>query len=177
MLSLNKSGGWFDSLLRRKSKLYSLHINDMEIMKDLEKLLEKLKYDVASLQAILGGDNVTEKFAKMAELETSFRLMKIKIDAISKDLSDIRNIEMQNRDFIYLNDDDSLRDKIENINNISELLDRLLELVRERPSSQDLKSEYLIYIKTNVSAIEESLNSIISDDKQLETVYSRLNEL
>ncbi len=176
MLSQNKMG-WFDNLFRRGSRLYALQLNDMEIMKDLEKLTNKLKSDINVLQQVLVSDNMTEKFAKLAEMESSFRIMKIKIDAIAKDLSDIRNIEMQNRDFIYLNDDDSLRDKIENINNISNILDRLLELVREKPSSQELRSEYLAYIRANVNAIEESLNSVISDDKQLESVYSKINEL
>lgn len=172
------SMGFFESLFKKKrSRLYSIQLNDIEISKEISRLISKVGLDIDSLRSILASDNMTAKFAKMAELESSFRLIKIKLEAIDKDLREIRSIEVQNKDFVYLNDEDYLKDKLFNVSRMIEVLDRLLDLVSERPSSSDLRSEYLEYIRSNMGVIEESFNSVVSDDKQLVNVYSKIDEL
>lgn len=176
MLSVS-SVGFFDSLFKKKPRLYTIQLNDMDIAKEIDRLMVRLQKDISDLQNILSGDNLTAKFAKMAELESSFRLIKIKLDAINNDLREIKGIEIQNKDFIYLNDEDYLRDKSSNIERMINILDRLLDLVSERPSASDLREEYLDYIKQSVLQVKESFDSVINDDKQLANVYSKISDL
>jgi hypothetical protein len=176
MLSLSNVG-FFDSLFKKKPRLYTIQLNDIDIAKEVDRLILRLQKDIDGLQTILSGDNITAKFAKMAELESSFRLIKIKLDAINNDLREIRGIEIQNKDFIYLNDEEYLTDKSSNIERMINILDRLLDLVSERPSASDLREEYLNYIKQNALQIKEAFNNIINDDKQLVNVYSKISDL
>lgn len=170
--------GIFSGLFKqRKSKIYTIQLNDMDLAKEVNRLIKRLQADISDLKQILSGSNISAKFAKMAELESSFRLIKIKLDAIYGDLRSIRMIEVENKDSIYLNDDEYLNDKIANIEKMNSILDNLLELVSERPSASDLREEFLEYISQNVNSIEESFSSIVNDDKQLANVYARIEEL
>jgi len=134
-----------------------------------EKILDELK-------KYLLESNMSYKEAKLAELENALLNMKAKVDALRLDVHRILDIELKHKDFILLNDDFYLKDKLARIDTMSHVLEELLDLIAERPAINELK-EMLNYIYGRMNSLVDSINNISSDDKRLEEVYSRLRSI
>lgn len=167
---------FFSQLFRKNEPgLYSIQTNSMIINKELFSLIVKTEKLLDDLKRYLDSDSVSLKEAKLAELENALLNMRSKIDALRHDVQRILDVEIKHKDYVLLNDDFYLKDKIARIDTMSQVIDELIDLIGERPAVNDLK-EMMSYIYGRINSLVDSVNNISSDDKRLEEVYSRLKD-
>lgn len=167
--------GFFRELFSKEPELYAIEKRSVQTNKALFDLIVKSEKVLNELKNYLGEDKISLKEAQLAEFENVLINIKSKVDSLRIDVQRILNIEMKHKDFILLNDDFYLKDKLSRIDTMSQVIDELLDLVGERPSSSDLK-EMMSYIYGRINTLVDSVNNVSSDDKYLEEVYSRLKD-
>ncbi len=158
---------------RQKPAIVSSEEDSIKLNKEIFNLLLGCENDIAELKKFISSDQAALKEAKLADLENKFLSIRTKIDAIKNDMKSIIDLETQNKDFILLNDDNYIKDKMERLDFLSEVLDELLELTNEKPAAEELKG-MVDYIYGKINLLVDSVNNIINDDKQLENTYSKL---
>ena len=163
-------------LFRKDPELYSIQRNSIVVNKELFNLIVKTEKILDELKIYLVKDSVSLKEAKLAEFENSLLNMKSKVDALRLDVQRILDIELEHKDYILLNDDFYLKDKLYRVETMTQVLEELLDLISSKPALNELK-EMMNYIYGRMNTLVDSVNNISSDDKRLEQVYSRLREL
>ncbi len=164
------------SLFNKEPELYSIEKNSIKVNKDLFDLIVKSEKILDELKRYLSEDKVSYKEAKLAEFENALLNIKSKIDSLRIDVQRIFNIELKNKDYVLLNDDFYLKDKMSRIETMSQIIDELLDMLSERPAISDLKG-MMSYIYGKMNSLVDSVNNISGDDKRLEEVYSKLREM
>ncbi len=170
----------FENLFKSKKRMpriYEIEKKDSKINKQMFDLILEVENVLNDLKDAVESDKTSAKHAKVAELENVLLRLSSKVEAVREDVNTIMSIKTQNSDFIALNDEEYLRDKLENIDRISKALDELVDLVSHRPSSEELKRYVVDYLSSRISMVVDALNKIVKDDKQLNFVYSRLADL
>jgi hypothetical protein len=145
----------------------------VKLNKNIFDLLVRCETDLAELRTSISSNNASLKEAKLAEIENKFLNIRAKIDAIRNDMKNIIDIETQNKDFILFNDDNFIQDKMKRLDIISTTLDELLELTGEKPAASELRG-MVDYIYGKINILIDAVNNIISDDKHLDSTYSKL---
>ena len=170
---------WVQSIFSSKnhSKIYTLQNQDMALLNAMKAIVVNLESDISILKNVLQDENITAKDSAVAELNNKFMLLRSKVEKIRSHVKEIISIEVQNKDFVLLNDEDYLSDKSDNLERISYYLDQLIDLLSSKPTSEELKNEYVQYINNKVMYVIEGMNNVIRDDKHLESIYARIDEL
>jgi len=166
------------SLLKRpKPKIFEIEHSDIALNSQMFDLISKIESNLSKLAIVLKENDVAAKNAKLAELENSFLSLKSKVDTLLLDVRKIMSIEIQNKDFILVNDDAYLGDKQERLDKMSNILDELLELFNQRPAASELKADILQSIYQRINVLIDSINNIVNDDKSLEDTFSKIELL
>jgi len=166
------------SLLRRpKPKIFEIEHSDIALNSQMFDLVSKIESNLSKLAIVLKDNDIASKNAKLAELENSFLSLKSKVDTLLLDVRKIMSIEIQNKDFILVNDDAYLGDKQERLDKMSNVLDELLELFAQRPAASELKADILQSIYQRINILIDSINNVVNDDKSLENTYSKIELL
>lgn len=163
-------------IFKTDPELYSIERSSIQLNKEIFNLIVKTEKILDDLKIYLSKDNVSLKEAKLAEFENSLLNMKSKIDALRLEAHRILDIELKHKDYILLNDDFYLKDKLYRVDSMNQVIDELLDLISAKPAINELK-DMLNYIYSRINILVDSVNNITSDDKHLEDVYSRLRDL
>lgn len=162
---------------KKEPQIVQLEAHDKKLVKEMLGLVYRLESHLKDLNKIVSAQDTRGLYAKFAELENVFLLMRSKADTIKIDIREIRDIEITHRNYIAFNDADTLQDKSDNLETIMQILDELIQLVSERPTLESIKNEYLYFMSMKTNEIIDSLNKIVSDDRQLMEIYSKIKEL
>ncbi|MEM4259984.1 MAG: hypothetical protein QXG00_02005 [Candidatus Woesearchaeota archaeon] len=158
-------------LFFKKSKVYSIQINDDKINKEICILISKLKKNITDFMNILQGKFLGDKDEKLEEIMSIFGKMVEDIKKLIDDVLGIQNIELQKRDFIKINDEQFLKDKLFQLNKIKEILDTLIDMLEQKPTDKEFKEDLLRTMIQNVNEIIGAINKILEDDKGLDAIY------
>jgi len=163
-------------IFKTDPELYSIERGCIQLNKDIFNLIVKTEKILDDLKIYLSKNNISLKEAKVAEFENSLLNIKSKIDALRLEAQRILDIELKHKDFILLNDDFHLKDKLYRVDSMNQVIDELLDLISSKPGVSEL-NEMLNYIYSRMNILVDSVNNITSDDKHLENVYSRLRDI
>jgi len=160
----------------KKPKIFEIEERDIAINKEIFSLITRIEENLSLLKESIAKGNIGYKDVKLAELENNFLLLRSKIENIRNDIGDILNIEVTQKEFITINDDVHIQDKLNRLELISDALEELIQIMTERPAFEELKGlNDTIYSKINL--IIEAINYIINDDRYLENAYARIQYL
>ena len=176
--------GFFRSLKRNlvrvfkgKSNLSLIHDKTRALNKELFSRMSIVGEHLDELSAIVNSQNLTAKYAKLAELENDFILMKSKIDQIKLEMEEIIELQRMHRYTVIIDDQEYLDDKTNNLEEINYYIEEIIQLLSQRPSSADIRNEFLDFLSKRVNIIINDINNIIIDDRQLDSIYSDLTKL
>lgn len=164
-------------LFSKKSRVYSIQINDDKINKEICLLLSKLKKNITDFMNILQKNYVGNKEEKIGEIMNLFGKMSEDIKKLINDVQGIQNIELQRKDFIKINDEQFLKDKLSQLNKIKEVLDTLIDMLEQNPTDKEFKEDLLRTMIQDVNEIIEGINKILEDDKGLDSIYQGLEKM
>lgn len=167
----------FIRVFKGKSNLSLIHDKSRALNKELFSRITKIEEHLDELTSIINSQNLTAKYAKLAELENDFILMKSKIDGIKMEMQEIIELQRRHRYTVIIDDQEYLDDKSKNLEEINYYLEELIQLVGQRPSNEDLRNEFLKFLSKRVNIIVNDINNIITDDRQLDSIYSDLTKL
>ena len=167
-------GGLFG---KKKSFIYGLEEKDIAISREIMDLLSRVQSNLNELRTFIDANDITSINASLSELRNKFILLKSKAEAILVDVQSIMNKEIQLKNSILLNDEEYLQDKYQNLNSMVQELDSLIEIIGARPSTEELRNEYMGFMFGKLNSIIDSANKIINDDRELEHVYASIDQL
>jgi hypothetical protein len=160
-----------------RNTIYGVELRDIDLSKEIFGLMLKVEGNLNGLKEALRKENPLFKNAKIAELENNFLMLKSKVEALRTDVKMIMDIEVQNKDYIMINDEGYLEDKYERLTLMSSVLDELIDLMIAKPSAIELRRDLIEYVYGKVNILVDAVNNIINDDKHLESTYSKLSYL
>mgnify|MGYP006926882174 CR=1 FL=1 len=137
----------------------------------------KLQSNYEDLKAAVEDDNAMKKDAHASKLENKFHLLRSKADAMMDKLRFITRTENKMDDIIAINDDQYLRDKIDNVKTLSDTAREMSQMLAHNPSMSDLKHGGLKQLKDNINMMIGCVNEITQDDEHLTKIYARLSDL
>jgi len=160
----------------KKPKIFEIEERDIAINKEIFSIITRIEENLGLLKESIAKGNIAYKDVKIAELENNFLLLRSKIENVRNDIGDILNIEVAQKEFITINDDVHIQDKLNRLELISDALEELIQIMTERPAFEELKGlNDTIYSKINL--VIEAINYIINDDRYLENAYARIQYL
>jgi len=157
----------------RKSKMYNIEIHDKNINKDLCRLIIRIEKGIISLKNILEKGAPGDANSEIEDLLNSFYKAHTGLERVSVDLAKIENAEAQEKGYVQLNDGGFLRDKYAQIRRMKKILNELIDMLEDRPTEKEFETDLLNRMVQDVNVIIDSMNSIIQDDKKLETIYNK----
>lgn len=165
------------SIFEKKPKIYHIEIKDENINKALAKLIKELEKLIDSVKKAVTDKNIDAKQEFTQEMEQLLDRLKLKIKDLQTDIQRIKNIELQEKDYISVHDNNFLSDKEHQIQGLLEYIDEFKELIESNPSIRELEDESLLTMKEELENISSALKSIIYDDESLNEIYKKILEL
>ncbi len=170
--------GLFSAFRKEKGpRIFNIEKKDIDLNKEVFSLMLRVEENLKDLKDSLREGNVIVKDAKLAELENNFLMLKSKVDTLLSDVKLIMDIEVQNKDYITIHDDEYLEDKYNRLNQMSDILEELADLARSKPALDALRNDLINYIYGRVNILVDDVNNIINDDRHLEGLYSKIEYL
>ena len=167
--------GFFDIFKKKyRSKIYELEIQDIKLGNEINTLTRKLQDHIAELKEILRSADFESKNAKLSEIQNNLILLKTKQEHLKEDLEKITAIELENKETISLNDQDTLEDKYQQVEALGKAIDELFDLTTANPSTMELRNIYDNIILNRMRNIILSINQMQRDDVTLEETYRKL---
>ena len=90
---------------------------------------------------------------------------------------DIVDREVAKKEFVVINDDEFINDKLDQLGNIKKHVTSLLGILEENPSGRDLQQGIIDTMMSEVNSIHESIGRIMRDDDALKQIYDALKDL
>lgn len=170
---------FFNALKQSKehSKILSIEDRDIQYLKSTFDIIVHLENNFSELKIIVQNEDVTKKRAQLSLIENNLLAIKNKIEAILNDLNQIKNLEIQVKESIALNDHEQVARKYQKLHEINMSIDDILDIISQQPSVPELKEQINSTLASKINTIITDINSIVADDNQLKNVYSQLSKL
>ncbi|MFH1506704.1 MAG: hypothetical protein ABIE94_07025 [archaeon] len=160
-----------------KPRIYSIEINDKKINEQIGRVLAALERHLRDFKRIIEKNELVEKHEEAEELLEAFMLLRETSDALMVDVEKIQNIEMQEKQFLVLNDQLFLEDKRKQLETIRDNIDAAITIIKDRPSVKEYKQELLEVILQQVEEIKQALHQVRDDDEKLNEIYSSISNI
>lgn len=164
-------------LFKRKTAVYSIEINDEKINNQITSLIIDLEKNIDSLNKTIEENRFTDKDKTCEEIYNLFIKLNEKTDELLLDVNKISNIELQEKEFIKINDDKFLKDKLDQLSAIKENINLLIGEMENRPSAEELKSELLATLTEKVCGVVAALTKLREDDEKLQALYEKITQI
>jgi hypothetical protein len=164
-------------LFTKKSKVYSIQINDEKINKEICNLIMHLKQNISEFMNLLEGRFLGDKDEKVDEILKIFSRLAEDIKTLMLDVQQIQNIELQKKEFIRIQDEQFVIDKVNQLTKIKEIIQQLMDMLHQRPTDKEFKEELLKVMIQDVNDIIEAINKILIDDDELSKVYKGIDNM
>jgi hypothetical protein len=174
--------GWLgekilSNFVEPKTELEEHENATLQYKQKIHELLLKLQSNYEDLKGTVEEDNAMKKDVHVSKLENKFHLLRSKADAMMDKLRFITRTQNKMDDIIAINDDQYLRDKIDNVKTLSDTAREMSQMLAHNPSMSDLREGGLEQLKNNINMMIQCVNQITQDDQHLTKIYSRLSDL
>jgi len=162
---------------KTKTNLYYIEIDDDKIDTQILKIIIQIQKKTAEFKSHINENTLTIKEEWLSQI---YELMiKVNQDTkeLQKDVDKIINIELKNKDFLIIKDDNFLTDKKNQLSIMNKEIEDFIIIVEQRPSKQALQSELLEKLIKQINSMNKNIKEIIDDDNRLQEIYKKLNEI
>jgi len=162
-----------------KAKLYYIEIDDDKIDKELAEVIIQVQSKTKEFQSHFNDSNSTflTKDGWISDIRILLMGFTSKLETLKKDLKKIIDLEMKNKDYLIIKDDDFLMDKKNQLELMTSKLENFIDILDQKPSTSDLKTELLNLIIKEINSLNDSIQKIILDDTRLRFIYKKLMDL
>ena len=163
------------SFFKKRGDILSIEINDKAIDKHIAKLVIKGEKTIRDLEETLKVKDFMQKDEDISKLLRIFQEILDEISIMQGDVERIRLREQQEKNYVKVPDEQYLLDKKEQLSKMSRAVQSIVDMLKEHPSVDELKSSVLDELFEKMNKLIDELNSIINDDNNLEDIYKRVN--
>jgi hypothetical protein len=160
-----------------KNKLYYIEIDDDKIDIKLSKIISQTQKKINEFKSHINENTLTIKEEWLSEIHKLMLEIRTDVKQLQIDVDRIINIELENKDFLIIKDDDYLVDKKTQLEKVYLEIEEFIIIVDQKPSAQALQSELLEQLIKQIININLCIQQIINDDHQLQNIYEKLNEI
>ncbi len=168
----------FGNLFKKKEgeedRIYKIELRDETINENISKIVFELKEKVDSLKNHLDSSTMVDSSSYLSKLYDEIITLRRRLNELYEDVTKIIDIEMQNKEYFIIKDDQFLLDKKEQLENIKNRTDQLLEIVEQKPSSNELREDLIREMQSYINNMSSSINKIVNDDNGLRVIYKAL---
>lgn len=161
-------------MFKKKNKILSIQINDEKINQDVVSLIQQVMKTVDDLKKTLADETQGDKDKELDRLEKIFLEIHKDVEILIEDVTRIRSIELQRKEYITLNDNQFLKDKLKQLYNTRQDVEKLVDMFEVHPTAKEIKRDLLDTMIIELNKIVDSMNQIIADDKSLENIYKKI---
>lgn len=160
-----------------KTKLYHIEIDDDKIDEQLTKIIIDIENKTKEFKSHINENTLSIKEDWINEMHKLILTIQSDTTTLHEDLNKIINIELENKDFLIIKDDEYLQDKKRQLQIIRDEVDQFIMVIDQRPSAQALQSELLENITSQIQIMNASIQKLVTDDHKLRHIYKKLNEI
>lgn len=162
--------------LRRKyhtaaGRLYYIEINDVKIDKDISRIITDIERKLHNFKRVIDQLPPQEKDRKLTEFYEELIGMKQRVETLKKDVKQITEIELQNKEYFIIKDDSYLQDKNHQLQRLTSEISELLQIAEQNPTKDELKDEFIPEMISQIDDILKATQHIIEDDYNLRLLY------
>lgn len=167
-------GNLFKKEEGEENRIYKIELRDETINENLSKIVFELKEKIDSLKNHLDSSTMVDSSSYLSKLYDEIITLRRRLNELYEDVTKIIDIEMQNKEYFIIKDDQFLLDKKEQLENIKSRTDQLLEIVEQKPSSNELREDLIKDMQSYINNMSSSINKIVNDDNGLRVIYKAL---
>ncbi len=120
-------------MFTKKNRILSIQINDEKINQDVVRLIQQVMGTVDELKHTLEDATKGDKDKELDRLEKIFLEIHKDIEILVEDVTRIRSIELQRKEYIKLDDNQFLQDKLRQLYNTRQDVERLVDMFEVHP--------------------------------------------
>ena len=143
----------------------------------MSKLIYKIEQSVTDLTVAIKNGDILGKMADSKSLLNMFLDLKKDTNTLEADIRQVINLELQKRQFIILNDDRFLSDKLNQIQVMQEHLDNLIQILKETPNNKEYTDGILNLVLGHLDRFIVALAKLKHDDQELAKIYQALADM
>lgn len=162
---------------KAKTKLYYIEIDDDKIDSQILDIIIQIQKKTAEFKSHINENTLTIKEEWLSKIYELMFKVNGDVKKLQNDVGKIINIELENKDFLIIKDDDFLSDKRKQLSTMNKEIEDLIMIVEQKPSAQALQSELLERLINQINSMNNCIKEIINDDNRLQHIYKKLNEL
>lgn len=160
-----------------KTKLYYIEIDDDKIDSQISTIIVDIERKTSEFKSHINENTLTIKEEWLHQIRELMMQIRANITTLQTDMDKIINIELENKDYLIIKDDDFLEDKKNQLKKVNTEVEEFILIVEQKPSAQALQSELLEQLIKQIANIEICIRKLITDDHQLRSLYKKLNEI
>lgn len=160
---------------KSRGKLLKIEVNDEKIDMAIARHIRRCESLMADLEKALKYDDYPQKDEDLLLLKRQFQEMLEKVNVLLQDVSTIRLKEIQQKNYVRIQDEQYLIDKFEQLQKLRETLSELIEMLQENLSDSELEQGLLAQIYEKINHMIDCFNKLKSDDNHLRALYEQIN--
>jgi hypothetical protein len=164
-------------LFKKPPQVYFIQINDEKINKEICAVIVQIEKCIQEFQEILRDEIYSEKEEKSLSIFKLIMELKEKTQSLLTDVTKILNIELEQKDFIQINDKHFLDDKSMQLNKMLKNIDALAAIIESHPNNFEYKAGLMQNVLEDINRIVDALKEVLNDDKALDKIYKALATL
>lgn len=164
-------------LLSGKPLIYTIEINDEKINNDVGKLLYDGEKHITELINALREEDVATKTADHKALSTIFLNLHKRIRKLKKDLDKIIDLELQQKEYIIIKDQNFIEDKKRQLSIMQQALEKLISILKDNPTINDYNQGLISVMMQELNSFIEATDHLRNDDKTLAKIYESLCQI
>lgn len=165
------------SFARKESKLYYIEIDDDKIDSRILDIIIQIEKKTAEFKSHINENTLTINEEWLSYIYELMIKVNGDVKKLQKDVEKIINIELENKDFLIIKDDNFLSDKKKQLEMMHQEIEDFIMIIEQKPSSQALQSEILEKWILQINSINKCIKKIINDDIRLQHIYKKLKDL
>lgn len=160
------------------SKIHVIEINDEKIDNEIVSFICELEKELNKFKSFLqSSPDSTRKDEELMKIREMLTMIHQKVNQLKVDVEKIFNLELVQKQYIIIKDEQYLKDKQYQISELLKHLESVLSALDAKPNMSDLRNDLIHGIIQDINRSVDCLNKIIADDQKLELIYRGLDQL
>ncbi len=161
---------------KKKSRLYHMEVDDEGIDREICDFIVKTEKKISEFKRYLDNSSFTLSSDDLTGLRRMITEAREKIIHLQNDILTITQLKLKNQQFFIIKDDSYFSDKKSQLDKLSQLADKFIEIIEQHPSTAELKNELINNMIVDLMEMQKGIELILADDEQLRNIYKRIEE-
>ncbi len=162
---------------KKRVRLYHIEIDDEGIDEEISEIILKTQQNISKFKQHIDHSTFMLSDEALSNLKRLMIKTKDKVIHLRNDINTITNLKLENQQYFIIKDNSFFSDKKDELEKISELVYKFIEIIEQHPSTTELRDDLINNLINDLLQMQQSIEQILTDDKQLREIYKRISEI